>query len=99
MIWEISIVVLAVLGLVPGILQAATGSSLHRLIGLQLVSVAAIMVTLALSVMSGQTSYLIVPLVLAVVSPTGVLVFTRLLRPDPATPGAQDPDSVSGAGS
>ncbi|QDP97482.1 hypothetical protein FOE78_17580 [Microlunatus elymi] len=81
MIWAGAIVLLAVLGLAPGIARAASGSSLQRLIGLQLVSVVMIMITVALSMMSGQSSYLIVPLVLAVVSPTGVLVFTRLLRP------------------
>lgn len=81
-IWLVATLVLAVVGLVPGVIRAATGSSLQRLVGLQLVSAVLTMITIALSMAVHESSYLIVPLVLVLLSAAGTLVFTRLLRSD-----------------
>jgi multicomponent Na+:H+ antiporter subunit F len=66
-------------GLGPGMWLTARGSAVDRLVGLELVSVVSVVVMLVLAHMTGQSSYLAVPLVLAPLSVTGTLVFTRLL--------------------
>jgi multicomponent Na+:H+ antiporter subunit F len=81
-VWVWAALVLAVVGLVPGVIRAATGTSLQRLVGLQLVSAVVTMISIALSMAVQQGSYLIVPLVLVLLSAAGTLVFTRLLRSD-----------------
>jgi multisubunit Na+/H+ antiporter MnhF subunit len=50
-----------------------------RLVGLELVSVVSVVIMLVLAQVTGQSYYLAVPLVLAPLSVTGTLVFTRLL--------------------
>jgi multisubunit Na+/H+ antiporter MnhF subunit len=81
-IWEIAVLALSVVGLVPGLVRAAIGDSRQRLVGLQLMSVVLIMIVIALAMAAQQGSYLIVAVVLALLSSAGTLVFTRLLRPD-----------------
>ena len=66
----------------PGLLLGARGTAVSRLIGLELLGVSAIMAMVALSAAVNQSSYLIVPLVLAVLTATGTLVYTRLLTPE-----------------
>jgi multicomponent Na+:H+ antiporter subunit F len=80
MIWLVAVVVLGITGILPGIYRVGTGSDLHRLVGLQVVSVVGVMMVIALSVAVDQSSYLIVAVVLSVLSATGILVFTRLLH-------------------
>jgi multisubunit Na+/H+ antiporter MnhF subunit len=63
----------------PALLVAARGSALSRLVGLELLSATLVLVLLALSQGYARTSYLDVALVLAILSFTGTLVFTRLL--------------------
>ena len=82
-LWSIVALALLVVGVVPGIVLSCRGSGVQRLIGLQLVSGCSVMILMALSAAVAQSSYLIVPLVLAVLASTGTLVYTRLLRPQP----------------
>jgi multisubunit Na+/H+ antiporter MnhF subunit len=70
---------LVVGGLAPGLWIAARGSAVDRLVGLELVSVVSVVIMLVLAQVTGQSYYLAVPLVLAPLSVTGTLVFTRLL--------------------
>lgn len=81
-IWLIAVVVIAVAGLLPGLYRGATGTGTQRLVGLQLTTAAALMIIIALSMAVGQSSYLIVAVVLALLSAAGLLVFTRLLTPE-----------------
>ncbi|NUP74890.1 MAG: hypothetical protein HOQ07_09640 [Sinomonas sp.] len=74
-------IALFALGVVPGLVLSSRGSNVQRLVGLQLLSACGVMILSALSIVVGQSSYLIVPLVLAVLASTGTLVYTRLLRP------------------
>jgi|GEM_PF-2673293 multisubunit Na+/H+ antiporter MnhF subunit len=82
MIWVIAAGVIALAGLLPGLYRSATGTPGQRLIGLQLTSASGLMITIALAMAAGQSSYLIVALVLALLSAAGLLVFTRLLAPE-----------------
>lgn len=68
-------------GLGPAVLLGSRGSAADRLIGLELASGVVVVVLLLLSQADQQSMFLIVPLVLAALSLTGVLVFTRLLGP------------------
>ena len=70
---------LVVGGLGPGLWITARGSAVDRLVGLELVGVVSVVVLLVLAQLTGRSSYLAVPLVLAPLSVTGTLVFTRLL--------------------
>ncbi|CAM5420399.1 monovalent cation/H+ antiporter complex subunit F [Leifsonia shinshuensis] len=79
-VWEVAIGVLIVAGPLVGLVLAARGEAVGRLVGLQLAGVTTVMILVAVSVGDGQTSYLIVPLTLAVLLTTGTLVFTRLIR-------------------
>lgn len=81
-IWLVAVVVIAVAGLLPGLHRGATGTGTQRLVGLQLTSAAALMIIIALSMAVGQSSYLIVAVVMALLSAAGLLVFTRLLTPE-----------------
>jgi multisubunit Na+/H+ antiporter MnhF subunit len=76
--WLGAALVLIVGAVAPAAYRGSRGGGLDRLIGLQLVSAAMVPVLLLLSVGFGQSSYLIVPLVLAVLSYAGALVFVRL---------------------
>ncbi|HEV7208105.1 MAG TPA: MrpF/PhaF family protein [Mycobacteriales bacterium] len=66
-------------GVAPALAVASRGTPEERLIGLELVSSAAVLFMLVLSQAIGQSFYLSVPLVLAPLSFAGTLVFTRLL--------------------
>ncbi|MBT1003603.1 hypothetical protein KIH31_13425 [Paenarthrobacter sp. DKR-5] len=79
-VWLAATLALLVVAVAPGLLLALRGSSIQRLVGLQLLSACGVMVLTGLSAAVGQSSYLIVPLVLAVLASTGTLVFTRLLK-------------------
>jgi multisubunit Na+/H+ antiporter MnhF subunit len=80
-VWYIASIALLIGGLVPATLIGSRGGPTDRLIGLMLGSSVSVLAMLAMAQAYGQSSYLIVPLVLAVLSVTGVLVFTRLLGP------------------
>jgi multisubunit Na+/H+ antiporter MnhF subunit len=67
------------LALVPALGLASYGEPLQRLIGLELVSGIGATFMLVLALMTQQSYYLSVPLVLVPLSFAGTLVFTRLL--------------------
>ncbi|MCU7726265.1 monovalent cation/H+ antiporter complex subunit F [Actinoplanes sp. KI2] len=75
--------VLIIGALAPAVYLGLRGGPLDRLVGLQLSGALLVPAMLLLSYGYGQTSYLIVPLVLAVLSFAGVLVFLRLLSDRP----------------
>jgi multicomponent Na+:H+ antiporter subunit F len=77
--YTVCAVALVVGGLAPALWITARGSAVDRLVGLELISVVSVVVMLVLAQLTGQTAYLAVPLVLAPLSVTGTLVFTRLL--------------------
>ena len=81
--WEIAALALMVGGMVPALVLVARGGPVDRLLGLELgASVAALTLLVAIQG-DGQSSYLIVPLVLVLLSFAGTLVYTRLLGPKP----------------
>lgn len=80
MIWLAAGLVLIVGGLVPATWLGLREGPVERLIGLQLASALLVPVLLLLTIGYHQTGYLIVPLVLAVLSFAGSLVFVRLLE-------------------
>ncbi|MDP9882667.1 multisubunit Na+/H+ antiporter MnhF subunit [Sinomonas atrocyanea] len=86
-LWAAAALALLIVGVAPGLLLCARGTAIGRLIGLELLGASAIMAMVALSVAVNQSSYLIVPLVLAVLTATGTLVYTRLLTPETPTTG------------
>lgn len=90
-LWAAAALALLIVGVAPGLLLCARGTAVSRLIGLELLGVSAMMAMVALSVAVNQSSYLIVPLVLAVLTVTGTLVYTRLLTPETSTPGSSTP--------
>lgn len=57
------------------------GSPADRMVGLELAGVVATLALVAFAQAMGQSAYLIVPLVTAILSFAGSLVFTRLLAP------------------
>lgn len=81
--WELTAAALMVGGLVPAVLLAARGDAVDRLVGLELAGSVAVLLLLVIAQAAGQPSYLIVPLVLALLGFAGTLVFTRLLRSKP----------------
>jgi multicomponent Na+:H+ antiporter subunit F len=78
-VWPLTAGVLMVGGLIPAMVLAYRDTAARRLVGLELASVTGTLVMLLLCQAFNQSSYLIVPLVLALLSFTGTLVFTRLL--------------------
>lgn len=88
-IWLIAALVVAIVGLLPAIFRVATGTGPQRLVGLQFASVAGLMIIIALTLAVGQSSYLIVAVVLALLSSAGLLVFTRLLAVDAHAAGGR----------
>lgn len=70
-------------GMVPALWLASRQGAVERLVGLELAGVTATLVLLLLAQAVRQSSYLIVPLALALLSFAGTLVFTRLLAPPP----------------
>ena len=79
--WAVAAIVLIAAGMGPVTLAAARGESASRLVALELGGAVATGVLLLICQISDQSSYFIVPLVLAVLSTTGILVFTRLVEP------------------
>jgi multisubunit Na+/H+ antiporter MnhF subunit len=77
--WLVFAAVLAVAGLGPALVVGSREKALHRLTGLQLAAPVVVLVLIAVSVVLGQSSYLIVPLALVLLSYAGTLVYTRLL--------------------
>jgi multisubunit Na+/H+ antiporter MnhF subunit len=77
--YTVCVLAMVIGGLGPGMWITARGSAVDRLVGLELVGVVSVVVMLVLAQLTGQSSYLVVPLVLAPLSVTGTLVFTRLL--------------------
>jgi multisubunit Na+/H+ antiporter MnhF subunit len=78
-LWLGAALVLIVAALIPAVLLGLRGDALQRLVGLQLAGTLLVPVLVLLAHAFNQSSYLIVPLVLAVLSVAGVLVFLRLL--------------------
>ena len=64
----------------PALVLCARGPAVERLAGLQVAGALAVLLFTVLSISSGQTGMLIVPLVAVLLSFAGTLVFTRLLR-------------------
>lgn len=81
--WLWACIVLLAGGLLPALWVGARGDGVRRLIGLELSSAIGVLFLMAFSRAMNQPSYLIVPLVLAVLSVAGTLVYTRLLGPRP----------------
>ena len=79
--WLFGVYALIVGGFFPGLWMAARGKSPARLVGLQFTSISAVLTLVLLARQDGQSSYLIVPLALALASFAGSLVFVRLLVP------------------
>ena len=75
--------VLVGVGLPPSLWMATQGEALERLVGMELAGVEIILSMLVFSAVVEQPSYLIVPMVAAVLAFAGTLVFTRLLAPRP----------------
>jgi multisubunit Na+/H+ antiporter MnhF subunit len=80
--WLLACTVLTVGALMPALWLTATGRPEQRLVGLQLGGSVLVLELLLLAQALGQSSYLVVPVVLVVASFAGTLVFTRLLRPE-----------------
>lgn len=68
-------------GLGPGAWLGIRGSAQRRLVGLALSSAVTVLLLMLVSEVAGQSSMLILPIVLVVMSAAGTLVFTRLLAP------------------
>lgn len=79
--WLLGAVVLLLGGLAPAGWIAARGTPVDRLVGLELGSVVATLELTLFSQAENEAQYLIVPLVLALLSFAGTLVYTRLLVP------------------
>jgi multisubunit Na+/H+ antiporter MnhF subunit len=70
-------------GLAPCVWLVSRGSPVRRMLGIQVATPVAVLVLVLLGVGLGQSSYLIVPLVLVLAGCAGTLVFTRLLGAGP----------------
>lgn len=81
--WLLAAMALLVVGLGAGLLLSARGDAVDRLVGLELTGAVGVLALLLIAHGVGQSAYLIVPLVLAVLAVAGTLVFTRLLGPRP----------------
>jgi multicomponent Na+:H+ antiporter subunit F len=77
--WVLFAAVLMVAGLGPALVVGARDKGLYRLAGLQLAGPVTVLALVAVSVIVGRPSYLIVPLALVLLSFAGTLVYTRLL--------------------
>lgn len=78
-VWLIAAGALMIGGLGPAMVLACRGTSPRRLVGLELAGAVGTILMLVLCQAFNQSGYLIVPLVLALTSFAGTLVFTRLL--------------------
>jgi multisubunit Na+/H+ antiporter MnhF subunit len=76
--WTVLTGVLLVAGLGAGLWVGGRGDAVSRLVGLQFAGATTTLVLVALALVTGQSSYLVVPLVLVLLSFAGTLVFTRL---------------------
>lgn len=81
--WLAGTVVLALGGLIPAGWLASRGDPVNRLVGVELGSTVVALALMLFAQYMNQSQYLVVPLVLAVVSFAGTLVYTRLLPPRP----------------
>ncbi len=81
--WVLGAVILLIGAVLPAGWLASRGGALDRLVGVEMGSAAVTLELILFSQAVGQPSYLIVPLVLALVSFAGTLVYTRLLAPPP----------------
>jgi multisubunit Na+/H+ antiporter MnhF subunit len=79
--WVFGVVALIAGGFVPALWLASRGRPEMRLVGLEFATVTTILILLLLAAEYGRSSYLIVPLALAVASFPGSLLFARLLVP------------------
>jgi multisubunit Na+/H+ antiporter MnhF subunit len=68
-------------GLGPVIWLGVRGEAHERLVALQFAGPVVVFVLMLISAATAQSSMLIVPIVLALLSAAGLLVFTRLLAP------------------
>ncbi|WP_181442551.1 MrpF/PhaF family protein [Streptomyces tateyamensis] len=82
--WLLAAAVLLVGAVGPGAVVALRGPAQQRLLGASLAATAVTAVLLLLAQGFGRSSYVDVALILAVLAPTGTLVFTRLLAGDPS---------------
>lgn len=78
--WTAVTLVLMVGALLPALVVAGRGEPLRRLVGLELAGPVAVLVLMAVAQVASSSADLVVPLVLAVLSYAGTLVFVRLLR-------------------
>jgi multisubunit Na+/H+ antiporter MnhF subunit len=79
--WIFGSIALIVGGFVPALWLSSRGKPEMRLVGLEFAAVVTILILTLLAKQYGRTSFLIVPLALAVASFPGSLVFARLLVP------------------
>ncbi len=79
--WLAGAVVLLAGAAMPAWWMASRGSAVDRLVGVELGSVVVTLELILFSQATGESQYLIVPLVLALLSAAGTLVYTRLLAP------------------
>jgi multisubunit Na+/H+ antiporter MnhF subunit len=79
--WIFGSTALIVGGFVPALWLSSRGKPEMRLVGLEFAAVVTILILTLLAKQYGRTSFLIVPLALAVASFPGSLVFARLLVP------------------
>ncbi len=78
--WLLAAALVLAGGIAPGLWLASRGGPVERLFGLEVVGATGVLALLLLSRGFGQSSYLIVPLVVVLLAFAGTLVFTRLLR-------------------
>jgi multisubunit Na+/H+ antiporter MnhF subunit len=79
--WLLGSVVLLAGGFPVALWIGSRGSPVDRMVGLELAGAVTTLVLLGFSQAVNESSYLIVPLVTALLSFAGSLVFTRLLAP------------------
>jgi multisubunit Na+/H+ antiporter MnhF subunit len=94
--WLLAALVLLPLGLGPCVWVACRGHAAQRLAGVNLATVLTTVLSLLLAQGFGRSSYVDLALVLAVLAPTGTLVFTRLLASGPGE-ARTAPDTGEGA--
>jgi len=79
--WLLGSIVLLAAGFGPALWLGSRQGPVDRLVGLEVAGVVVTLLFMSFAQAVAQPSYLIVPLVLAVVSLAGILVYTRLLAP------------------
>lgn len=80
-VWMDCCIALTAGGAGPAVLVAARGDAITRLVGLQQLGSLAVLILLLLAQAVNRSSYLTVPLALALLSFGGALVFARLTVP------------------